>query len=118
MGKILIDEPENIQKNKKQSLKSVVVDWQRPERRRKKMKCNNYHEERTIRKFIDGVPIYNSPVGRCWGTKEVEPCACGGNRAKCDFYDYIREDAQRATEENKIKQAINLLRKHGYKVSK
>lgn len=24
--------------------------------------------------------------GRCWGTKNVERCICGGDVNKCDFY--------------------------------
>lgn len=24
--------------------------------------------------------------GVCWGTKEKEPCRCGGDETKCDFY--------------------------------
>jgi hypothetical protein len=28
------------------------------------------------------------------GTKGREVCTCGGNPAKCDFYDYVRENAK------------------------
>lgn len=24
--------------------------------------------------------------GKCWGTKEMDPCECGGDEKKCDFY--------------------------------
>lgn len=30
---------------------------------------------------------------RCYGTKECEPCVCGGNRAQCDFYPELRKKA-------------------------
>lgn len=40
-------------------------------------------------------------LGECLGTKEVEPCLCGGNMACCDFYHHIRERANR-TEYPKI----------------
>ena len=33
--------------------------------------------------------------GVCWGTKEMEPCSCGGDAAKCDFYDYVRARARK-----------------------
>lgn len=29
----------------------------------------------------------------CFGTREMEPCSCQGDCAKCDFYDYVRERA-------------------------
>ena len=32
--------------------------------------------------------------GYCIGTKECEDCSCGGNKLKCDFYEYIRERAR------------------------
>ena len=32
--------------------------------------------------------------GYCIGTKECEDCSCGGNKLKCNFYDYIRECAR------------------------
>ena len=31
--------------------------------------------------------------GYCIGTKECEDCSCGGDKLKCDFYEYIRERA-------------------------
>ena len=41
----------------------------------KRQKCECYHEG----SWIEG-------YGSCWGTKEQEPCACKGDRTKCDFY--------------------------------
>jgi len=48
------------------------------------MACKCYHAERN---FI-------GKIGVCWGTKECEACSCGGDEAKCDFYDYVRERAK------------------------
>ena len=31
----------------------------------------------------------------CLGTKEVEPCSCGGDESKCDFYLEKRKAAQK-----------------------
>ena len=42
--------------------------------------CNCWHPE--CISYI-GLP-------QCWGTKEKEGCNCGGDKSKCDFYDYIR----------------------------
>ena len=30
--------------------------------------------------------------GRCIGTKEIDPCSCGGVRSKCDFYENVRRE--------------------------
>ena len=35
--------------------------------------------------------------GTCTGTKEIDPCSCGGDKSKCDFYDYVREGANNDT---------------------
>lgn len=39
-------------------------------------KCSCYH---AVDNWL-GLP------GVCWGTKEREPCRCGGDESKCDFY--------------------------------
>lgn len=41
------------------------------------MKCKSYHET---------PDNWAGTNGRCWGTKECEPCYCGGDESKCDFY--------------------------------
>lgn len=41
-------------------------------------------------KTADG---YVYDYGVCLGTKECEPCDCGGDELKCDFYPKKREDA-------------------------
>ncbi len=57
-------------------------------------------------------------VGYCSGTKEQEVCYCKGDRSRCDFYDYIREQAQRETTEYKINEATKFLENNGFKVIK
>lgn len=46
-------------------------------------KCTAYH---------DDINFLGKP-GICWGTKEMESCSCGGDKRKCDFYDYVRQEA-------------------------
>ena len=29
----------------------------------------------------------------CWGTRERDPCSCGGDKRKCDFYEEVRNKA-------------------------
>lgn len=29
-------------------------------------------------------------IGICNGTQECEPCKCGGDKKKCDFYEEVR----------------------------
>lgn len=41
--------------------------------------CSAYHEE-------TGSCNPSSRLGRCWGTKEMDVCSCGGDTNKCDFY--------------------------------
>jgi hypothetical protein len=43
--------------------------------------CLCYHDEQN----------FLHERGVCYGTKEKEPCFCGGNPAKCDFYEEVRE---------------------------
>lgn len=45
------------------------------------MKCDCYHADKN----------YLGRIGVCWGTKEMEPCSCGGDKSKCDFYPELRE---------------------------
>ena len=37
-----------------------------------------------------GCSCYDGDYERCKGTKEMEPCTCGGNKSKCDFYPQYR----------------------------
>lgn len=86
-------------------------------------KCSSYHTQNK-RKWIYDVYSGNCMgwediiVGICWGTKECEECYCEGDRSKCDFYDYIKEDAKKEKLEFKIQEAINFLKNNGYEVKK
>lgn len=51
------------------------------------MACECYHADKN----------YLGKIGVCWGTKECEACSCGGDEAKCDFYDYVRKRGQKPT---------------------
>ena len=47
--------------------------------------------------------------GQCLGTKEVDPCGCGGDKVKCSFYDHVRKQgkaAEKVNESNCIENAI------------
>lgn len=37
---------------------------------------------------------YNKKNQTCMGTKNQDSCNCKGNKRACDFYDYIREEAE------------------------
>lgn len=41
-------------------------------------------------------------VARCFGTKDQDPCGCGGDRTKCDFYPEIREEATKKSSHKTI----------------
>ena len=42
--------------------------------------CNAYHTRRG--------------KGICWGTKDCDPCSCGGDESRCDFYPEVREQTK------------------------
>lgn len=48
-------------------------------------KCPCYRDE----------PNWLHERGVCWGTKEMEPCSCGGDESKCNFYEDLRRKAER-----------------------
>ena len=60
-------------------------------------KCKHWHEE---------CPAYQGYTGHCHGTKECDPCKCGGDASKCDFYPEMRHGAQSELEaaQDKISQ--------------
>lgn len=60
-------------------------------------KCKSWHEAHPPRAGADGV---------CYGTKECEPCACGGDETKCDFYPEKRQSEKSELEaaQEKIRQ--------------
>lgn len=51
--------------------------------------CSAYHEE-------TGSSNPLSRLGRCWGTKEMDICSCGGDTNKCDFYPEKRKEKSNA----------------------
>ena len=77
----------------------------------KKCKCyDEYVRERSATAFEKGlyfgttgkmIDKITETVSRCNGTKECEPCKCGGDECKCDFYPDVREEARKAAEEKK-----------------
>ena len=38
--------------------------------------CKSYHAEKN----------FLGKIGVCYGTKEMDPCSCGGDKNKCDYY--------------------------------
>lgn len=66
-------------------------------------KCSCYRTKETYVSF-DPYNIRKRTVGYCNGTKEQEECGCGGNKAKCDFYQEVREEAKQNVT---IKEAIS-----------
>ena len=70
------------------------------------VKCNSYDYGITHRiRYNEHTGAQRSePVmyGRCNGTREQDACRCGGNSLKCDFYDYVRERAQKQLEDEKL----------------
>lgn len=51
-------------------------------------KCDCFHQE------------YGRTV--CWGTREKDECACGGDRFKCTFYPEIRKKSRQKMAENTL----------------
>ena len=54
-------------------------------------KCKCYYEVEEIHPYPK--QRITKKVGHCSGTKECEVCTCGGDRRICDFYDYVRTNA-------------------------
>jgi hypothetical protein len=57
-------------------------------------KCDCYRESQYIDLLAQG-PAFKNVKTRslCYGTKECDPCTCGGDPAKCDFYPEKRKMA-------------------------
>lgn len=55
--------------------------------------CMCYHDEQN----------FLHEYGVCYGTKEKEPCSCGGNPVKCDFYEEVREKYIHRTHADKFR---------------
>ena len=56
------------------------------------------------------------PADRCWGTRECDPCSCGGDETKCDFYPEKRKAASK--KEKKHTQQTNIVWHKGNKLPK
>lgn len=39
----------------------------------------------------------------CYGTKEIDPCSCNGDKSKCDFYPEVRKKAKPMTNGDRIR---------------
>lgn len=63
-------------------------------------KCDCYKTIEKVRYNAILSKYHYKTVGICNGTKEQDECSCGGDRAKCDFYDYVREEAKQELEKN------------------
>lgn len=66
-------------------------------------KCDCYGERIDMRCFSDFERGLNASRGIydkyekkviscCYGTKELDPCSCGGDKNKCDFYEEVRKN--------------------------
>lgn len=49
-------------------------------------KCECWHK---------GHPVFHGASGQCYGTRECDPCDCGGDESKCDFYPEKRKAAMK-----------------------
>lgn len=71
--------------------------------------CNCYRVRTERRYFSDYDKGYAAAQGKllpdyedicegiCLGTKEIDYCSCDGDRSKCDFYENVRQEAQRSS---------------------
>ena len=76
--------------------------------------CNCYHKKpkttyldpATVKYITGKYPENNgaveSEIGVCWGTREQDECKCGGDKDKCDFYDYVRSKSDSDDKVGKI----------------
>lgn len=77
--------------------------------------CDCYHtRDKRIRESFYGKAI-RELIGECWGTRERDECACGGDPSKCDFYPEKRKKYKGASDtmtcniKTYIKEKIKLL---------
>ena len=73
----------------------------------KPKKCSSYHTQENKHYFTDYEKGFRAGMGlsykeyeirkegRCWGTKDCEPCSCDGDEMKCDFYPENRKRAKK-----------------------
>lgn len=50
---------------------------------------------------------YETLVGVCSGTRELDECNCNGDRCKCDFYPEIRIEANKEKSKDKYYTKLN-----------
>lgn len=82
VGKSINFEKELIQLWKNKAVKKESIKCMSDETAKKFSACNAFHVD------------FGSPL--CYGTKEIEPCKCDGNKINCDFYpEYRSEGAER-----------------------
>ena len=49
-------------------------------------RCECYCKDEYLEGYsLQGEPVYKIRH-RCFGTKEKDPCTCGGDKRKCDYY--------------------------------
>lgn len=74
-------------------------------------KCECYEQREVCESLIYSLDPNIKIIGICNGTKEREECDCKGNKAKCDFYPEIREEAtDEETKECRDKQELGFYR--------
>lgn len=59
---------------------------------------------------------YGKDVGVCMGTKEMEKCDCGGDKAKCDFYADKRKKP-RESKPKTLSELVKLLLDNNFKLT-
>lgn len=57
-------------------------------------KCNCYREYMSVG--------FDTGRARCFGTRECDPCTCGGDESKCNFYPEKRENANKNQNETEV----------------
>ena len=79
-------------------------------------KCYCYQKETKLYYPYDGSEPKLRTVEYCAGTKEYDPCSCGGDPSKCDFYKRKKKGKEfmntaemwlKAQENGKIYQVVN-----------
>lgn len=75
-------------------------------------KCACYEQREVYEPSIYSLNPNIKVIGICNGTKERDECDCKGNKAKCDFYPEIREEALKHCEEENKKLKSKKTRKH------
>lgn len=78
-------------------------------------KCKCYHQQEAFRNIYNpltgGTMRQKTTVGVCWGTREKEECTCGGDKSKCDFYPYPKEEEPKELpkDDSGLQEALNVI---------